>query len=135
MIRSSGGRILVLLLVLIAAIALVVGAYHVGVSAGIATAGAGTSAIVPHAWGYGFAGGWGVPWFFIWPIFPVLFILFIALLLRAAFWGRGPWHHDAWSDERWMDGPGTRLAEWHRRAHEDPGSPAGPGDRQSGEGR
>ena len=116
MTRSSGGRVLVLLLILIAAIALAVVAYQVGVSAGVASVGTGASAAATHAWGHGFPGGWGFPWFFVGPIFPILFILFCVLLLRAALWGRGPWHDHAWH-ERGTDGPGPGLDEWHRQAH------------------
>jgi hypothetical protein len=135
MIRSSVGRVLALVLVLVAILALVAGAYNVGVSAGVASAGAGAAA-VPHAWGYAFAGGYGFPWFFVWPIFPILFIVFVALLLRAIVWGREPWGRAPGSREAWgrgpgaasrgpddrhdtlpEDGPPARFEEWHRRAH------------------
>ena len=134
MTRSSGGRVLVLLLVLIAASALAVVAYQVGVSAGVASVGTGASAAATHARGYGFAGGWGFPWFFVGPIFPILFILFFVLLLRAALWGRGPWHDHGWH-EHGTDGPGRGLDEWHRRAHAGQSSSTEPRDPQAGGGR
>jgi hypothetical protein len=135
MIRSPVGRVLALVLVLFAVLALVVGAYNFGLSAGAAAAGAGAAA-VPHAWGYAFAGGYGFPWFFVWPIFPILFIVFVALLFRAVVWGREPWGRgpggpeswgrgqgvasrgtDDWHDTRPEDDPPARFEEWHRRAH------------------
>ena len=136
MIRSPVGRVLALVLVLFALLAIVVGAYNIGVSAGVASAGAGATA-GPHAWGYAFAGGYGFPWFFVWPIFPILFIVFVALLFRAVVWGRGPWGREPWSrgpggpaplgsddwhDTRMEGGPSARLDEWHRRAHAGEGS-------------
>ncbi len=126
MVRSPVGRVLALVLVLLAVLALVVGAYNVGVSAGVASAGTAVTG-VPHAWGYAFAGGYGFPVLLFWPIFPILFIVFVALLLRAVVWGRGPWGgrswgpgtpgSDHWHDTRMADGPPARFEEWHRRAH------------------
>ncbi len=121
MTRSPVALVLALVLVLVAGLAVVVGAYNVGVSAGVASAGAGATA-APHAWGYAFAGGFGFPWVFFWPIFPILFIVFVALLFRAVVWGRGPGGpvprgSDDWQDTRMEGGPSARFEEWHRRAH------------------
>ena len=131
MIRSPAGRVLALGIVLFAVLALVVGAYNVGVSAGVTSAGA-AATTGPHAWGYAFAGGPGFPWFFFWPIFPILFIVFVALVLRPVAWGHGPrgrepWGGrpgssaaqgtDDWHDTRTEDGPSAQFEEWHRRAH------------------
>lgn len=118
--RSLMGRLVVVLLVLIGGTILAVGAYHAGLSTGLASTGGVSAAGVSHGWGYGWSGAYGFPWFFFWPIFPLFFILLVALLIRAAFWGRGRggWDRGPWGPDGYPGGPGARLEEWHRRVHE-----------------
>jgi hypothetical protein len=112
MFRPFGGRLVAIFFVIIGAMALAIGAYNVGLSAGLATAGGATRAAAPLYWAYGPAGGF--PWFF----FPIGFFLFIFLLfwiVRAAAWGARGGHP---GPNRWGDGASPRFEEWHRRAHE-----------------
>jgi len=83
-----------------------VGAYQLGVSQGLATTG---TPVAPVAYyhpffGFGFFGF----------LFPLLFIFLIFGLLRGAFWGgwgRRYGHGGYWGD------PAARLEDWHKRAH------------------
>ena len=94
-------------------VALIVGAaaYSLGMGHGLATSGQ----VAPMAGGpYGYHYGWGFGFFpLLGLIFPILFILLIFGLVRAAFggprWGRG----GPWMDRR------TMAEEWHRQMHAD----------------
>jgi hypothetical protein len=123
------GRAVAVLVLVGVALALVGGAYQVGVGAGAASAG--TTGTAMAGWG-GWAHGPGAfPWFFLWPIFFVLFILFVVWLVRTAVWGGGghggPWRYGRWDDPHggW---PEERFEEWHRHAHERPADDATQGD-------
>jgi hypothetical protein len=98
-----------------------------------------------HGWGYGYGRGFGFPFGLI--LFP-LFIIGIVLLVRGAFW-RGRWGGPRWwgpggwgqggpggpggygPPGPWGGGPAA-FDEYHRRLHEQPPTPAGPGDIPSG---
>ncbi len=91
-------------------------AYNVGVAHGLAESGK------LAAFGHGgpVGGWWPGPWAFgfgFFPIWPLFFILFWFLVVRALFW-RGPWHHRGWGG----DVP-PAFDEWHRRAHRQQGAP------------
>ena len=104
-------------------LAIGVGVYNAGVSAGLAETGAAVASGAPvvyygpyigHPYGWGGFGFFGI-------IFWILGIFLIFALIRAAFgfgrWGRG---HD-WGNHRGpggRGGPGGYLDDWHRRAHE-----------------
>jgi hypothetical protein len=98
--------------------------------------------VVGHGYGWGYGRGFGFPFGLI--LFP-LFIIGIVLLVRGAFWrgrwggprwgGPGGWGPGAWGP----GGPGgygppgpwggpAAFDEYHRRLHEQPRTPAGPGD-------
>jgi hypothetical protein len=107
--------------------------------------------VVGHGYGYGYGRGFGFP--FVGLILFPLFVIGIVLLVRGAFW-RGRWGGPRWGygpggpggpggygpAGPW--GPGGRggpwgpggqggpagFDEWHRRLHEQPPAPAGPGD-------
>jgi hypothetical protein len=91
------------------ALVLIIGAgvvsYNVGLSQGLAQAGADPAAIRSYGW----HGPWGLG-----PLFPLLFIVFWIVLLRGffgAFWMPWrPWYYGGPSRER--------FEEWHRRAHD-----------------
>ena len=85
-----------------------VGAYQLGVAQGLATTG---TAVAPYGYYHPFFfGGFGF-------LFPLLFIFLIFFLLRGAF--RGGW------GRRYGGGPGggywgdpkARLEEWHKEMH------------------
>jgi hypothetical protein len=113
-LRLAAGIVLAVLLV-----GLGVGIYQFGVAAGAAgTASPGTVAHVYgfHPWGFGF-GLFGIVWF-------LLFVLLVVGLARFAlgFGGRrgGPrGYGHGWSDPTWGDERGRRIAELHRRLHEE----------------
>jgi hypothetical protein len=109
-----GMWIAVVLLVILAAVGIGIGAYNWGVSEGLQESGRSVEVVRYH--GHGF-----FPFGFV---FPLLFFFLIFFLIRGAFWGRrwggGPGHH-------W--GPREEIVEeWHRRLHERADS-----DRSSGE--
>ena len=121
------------------------GIYQAGLTQGVIDAGrfpAGGTVPIP---GYGY--GWHGP-----DLFGLLFGLFFLFILfgiiRAAFFGgrgRG-WGHHGYGAGPWGkgygsgEGPGawradrdSRIAEWHRRLHEEEAGPAGtPGSGSSG---
>jgi hypothetical protein len=116
MARSSGGRLLAALVVAVVAIAVAFGAYSLGVSAGAASTG--TVSAAP-----AFVGWHVVGWFLFFPFGFLFFILFIGLILRVLFWGGRGGHY---GPQHWGDGSGSRLEEWHRRAHaQGPADPTG----------
>jgi hypothetical protein len=100
--------------------------------------------VVGHGWGYGYGRGFGFPFGLI--LFPLL-IIGIVLLVRGAFW-RGRWGGPRWGGPGgWgpggPGGPGYGPGPWggpggfddyHRRLHEQPPAPAGPGDAPGGSG-
>ena len=97
------------LLALALAITAAVVAYNAGLSQGLAQVAAGTGNVTPPLYAY----GWFRPWGF-WPVFPLMFIFFWAVVARAFWWGWGPrryWHHGYGPDDR------ERFDEWHR-AHD-----------------
>jgi hypothetical protein len=140
--RSIARLILVVVLV-IGAIGLGVGAYDAGVSAGLAQNGnitvAPGYAVGPYVgWGWGFGHGFGFFGFFG----GFLFLILLFALLRAAFgggrhhgWdgrgGRGPWR-SGWQDGEGRSGWEDRAREVHDAWHRDhpgetdrPASPSG----------
>jgi hypothetical protein len=104
-----------LLLVILAGIAVAVGAYHAGVSHGLAEAS--NAGQVGHVVGPGYGYGWGFFPFGLF-LFP-LFIFAAFALFRGAWWG-GHWHghdHPHGGSADFGKGP-ARFEEWHRRQHE-----------------
>jgi hypothetical protein len=115
------------LVLLLLTVAVAVGAYNIGVSAGAASTGAAAAAPA-------FVGWHAVGWFLFFPFGFLFFILFFGLILRVLFWGgRGGRYGGHYRDHQWGDGPGSRFDEWHRRAHaqgsgdptRQPGAPGG----------
>jgi len=112
--RRGMGIVMVILLIL-AAIAIGVGAYNAGLSQGLEEGGRAGEVVRVVGPGFGF-----FPFGLI--LFP-LFLFGIFALFRAAAWrgrwggpggpgGPGRWdHHGPWSE---------RAEEWHRRLHEQP---------------
>jgi hypothetical protein len=124
-----------------------VGVYQAGVAQGVVDAGRYPAAVAVPVAGY----GWHGPGIFG-ILFGIFFLFLIFGLLRAAFsrgrgygpgwghgygygpgWGRGPGGDaspDAWREER-----DRRIADLHRRLHEEgesgPGGPGGPGSSAS----
>ena len=116
-----------------------VGVYQAGVAQGIVDAGRfPAGATVPVA-GYGYGHGWGGPGFGLFGLLFGLFFLFLLFgLARAAFsrgrgWGPGGpgghgWGGPGWGrgygpgfegPEGWREERERRMAELHRRLHED----------------
>ena len=121
-------RVLAALVLIGLIVAIGVGVYNAGVSAGLATqvvTPSGAPAVYypgPYAWhGWGWGPGFGFFGIFFW----ILGIFLIFGLLRAIFgWGRwgGRGYRD-WSHRpNGYGGPREHFDDWHRRAHE-PGSP------------
>ena len=86
-----------------------VGAYQLGVSQGLAATG---TAVAPAVYYHPFFfGGFG---FF----FPLLFIFFIFFLLRMAFWGWGGRHYGGgWGKAGYYQSPRERLEQLHKELH------------------
>jgi hypothetical protein len=99
------------LILLVVTIAVAVGAYDLGVSAGAASTGAAAAAPV-------FTGLHAVGWFLFFPFGFLFFILFFGLILRVLVWGGRGGHYGTHGPHQWGDGPGSRFEEWHRRAHD-----------------
>ena len=118
-----GTMIVVVLLAVLGAIAIGVGAYNVGLSEGLEQSGRAGEVVRVIRPGFGH-----FPFGLI--LFPLLFIgLFV--LLRGAFWGprwggggAGPWGPDHFMRDR-----SEMFDEWHRRQHE-----PGAGDRPAASG-
>jgi hypothetical protein len=114
--------IAVLLLVILAGVAIGIGAYHAGVNHGLTEAREGGQIIRVVGPGYGF--GFAPLGLFLFPLF--FFLIFG--LFRAAFWGRrwgrpgdGPWggsNHGHGGAGQWAGGRQAMFDEWHKRQHE-----------------
>jgi hypothetical protein len=101
----------VLVLVILAGVAIGVGAYHAGYDHGLEANGSQVVRVIDRGGGFGFF------------LFPLFFFLLVFFLIRAAFWGRrwgGPGHwgpgHPDHGD--WKGGRAARLEELHRRLHQ-----------------
>jgi hypothetical protein len=133
------GSFLFGLLVLVLLGAIGVGIYDAGLQQGIAQSASVPAGTVPY-YAYGFHGGFGI----FGLIFPLLFLFLIFGLARAAFRGGRGWGHGygpgygKWGPGPWMSGPDreawtqerdSRVADWHRRLHEEsaPGGTSGRG--------
>jgi hypothetical protein len=116
----QGWRVLVLVVLILAGIAIGVGAYNAGVSHGLAESGKATEVVRVVGPGRFFPFG-----FFIFPL--VFFGLFV--LLR---WSFGPrrWHsHEGrWGPGPWREPEGfeDRVREWHRQQHTPADATEGP---------
>jgi hypothetical protein len=145
----SGRTIVNIVIGVLVAVVLVgvgVGIYNAGISQGLVEAGrvpAGEP--VPGAWGYGY--GWHPGFFgfgFIGILFPILFIVLLVGLARAAFgggrrggpgWGWGPGGPGRSGPNGWHEERESRMAELHQRLHDEeagagrgaPGSGTGTG--------
>jgi len=138
MYGRSGFRLLLLVLIVLGAVALGVGAYQAGLAAGasqvVATGAA--PAVVPYYYGHPFGFGFGFFGF----LGTLLFIFLIFAVIRAvAFGGRGR----GWGGPGgWSGGPGGQgwrgspwesrahdvFEDWHRNAHSgEGGTTGGPG--------
>jgi hypothetical protein len=139
------------ILAIVAMVGIGFAAFNAGVDEGISRdlAQSGSDAqvvrVVGHGYGWGYGRGFGFPFGLI--LFP-LFFIGIVLLVRGAFfrgrWG-GPrwWGPGGWGPGGpggpggygppgpWGGGPAA-FDEYHRRLHEQPRTPAGPGDPPSG---
>lgn len=84
-----------------------VGAYQLGFAEGLGATGTavGPAVYYPH-----FYGGFGF-------LFPLLFILFIFVLLRGAFGGWGRRYGGGWGGPGYYQSPRERLEELHRELH------------------
>jgi hypothetical protein len=113
-----GMGIVVLLLVIVGAIAIGVGAYNAGVHQGLEEAGRAGEVVrvIGPGYGYGYGHGFFPFGLFLFP----LFLIGIVFLVRGLFWRRhwdGP-DHGHWGPGSWKGGP-PRFEEWHRRQHEE----------------
>ena len=138
------------ILAIVAVVGIGIAAFNAGVDEGIsrelAKSGTGDQVVrvVGPGYGWGYGRGFGFPFGLI--LFP-LFIVGIVLLVRGAFargrWGGPRW----WGPGGWgpggPGGPGgygppgpwggpAAFDEYHRRLHEQPPTPAGPGDAPAG---
>ncbi|HLW49183.1 MAG TPA: hypothetical protein VKW09_15650 [bacterium] len=115
-------RIVVGILVALALVAAISGAYHAGVVQGVAQSGHMPAApgapypMYPYGYyGYGWHGPFGFGFFgFLWPLLWIVLLVFLfrGLFFRGRrYWGGGPWSGGA---PRWLE-------EWHRREHESKG--------------
>jgi hypothetical protein len=121
-----GMGILVLLLVILGAIAIGVGAYNAGLHQGLEEAGRAGDVVRVIGPGYGYGYGFFPFGLFLFP----LFLIGIVFLLRGLFWrrrwnGPGSGH---WGPGPWKGGS-PMFEEWHRRQHEQgAGDRSGAGD-------
>jgi hypothetical protein len=121
-------RVIAALVLVGVLVAIGVGIYDAGVSAGLVEAGRSAAASGAPApvvyypgpyYGHGFGWGFGFFGIFLW----ILGFFLIFGLLRAIFgWGRwggrgGYGGYGGWAKH---GGPGERLDEWHKQAHEQP---------------
>jgi hypothetical protein len=116
------------LIAILAAVGIGVGAYNAGVSEGLQQGSEGGQVVRVVGPGYGFPFGL--------VLFP-LFVVGIVLLLRGAFW-RGRWGgrgYGPWGPGRpgpWGPGGPQRFEDWHRRQHEQPADRASGGGEPTG---
>ena len=97
-----------IILTLVIAAIVGVGAYQLGVAQGLATTG---TAVAPALYYHPFFfGGFGF-------LFPLLFIFFIFFLLRAAFWGWGGRHYGGGWGRGDYQSPRERLEALHKELH------------------
>lgn len=127
----SGGnflRVLAALALIGVLVAIGLGVYDAGVSAGMAQQGAAVASgapVVVYPGPYVGHWGWGPGFGFFGIFFWILGIFLVFALIRAAFGfgrGRGPggWgRHYGYYDR--PGGPEDHLEDWHRRAHETSG--------------
>jgi hypothetical protein len=98
-----------------------VGAYQLGLSQGLASTGTAVApAVYYHPY---FFGGFGF-------LFPLLFLFFIFFLIRGAFGGWGRHYGGGWGKAGYYQSPRERLEELHRELHgekpKDPGTASPP---------
>jgi hypothetical protein len=94
-----------------------VGAYQLGVAQGLATTG---NAVAPYGYYHPFFfGGFGF-------LFPLLFIFLFFFLLRAAFWGGWGRRYGAGPGGGSWGDPKARLDEWHDQVHREKPRDSGP---------
>src|SRR5712691_13012236 len=108
-----------IILTLVIAAIVGVGAYQLGVSQGLAATG---TAVAPAAYYYHpfFFGGFGF-------LFPLLFIFLIFALVRGAFSrGRGWGHGGGWGGPGYYQSPRERLEEMHGEKPKDSGTTSPP---------
>ena len=113
-----GMAIVVLLLAILGGVAIGVGAYHAGVTHGLAQAATGGQVVRV------IGPGWGFFPFGIF-LFPLFFFLIFGLM-RVAFFGRR-WHGygpGGWDKDHDHGGRTARFEDWHRRQHEQPANQA-----------
>jgi hypothetical protein len=98
-----------IILTLVIAAIVGVGAYQLGVAQGLATTG---TAVAPAVYYHPFFfGGFGF-------LFPLLFIFLIFALIRGAFGrGRGWGYGGGWGGPGYYQSPRERLEELHREMH------------------
>lgn len=128
-----GAMIAVTVLLILAGIAIGVGAYHAGQLHSLTEAGQTVQVVHVVGPGYGF-----FPFGIL--LFP-LFLFAVFMLLRVAFWGRrwgGPGHRGGpghMGPGSWGGDRSKMIEDWHRRQHEQAsGSPPPPGgEPQAGE--
>ncbi len=115
-----GMAIVVLLLAILGGVAIGVGAYHAGVTHGLAQSATGGQVVRVIGPGY----GWGFFPFGIF-LFPLFFFLIFGLLRVALFGGRWNGYGPGGWDKAQDHGGGTgRFEDWHRRQHEQPANQA-----------
>ena len=138
------------ILAIVAVVGIGIAAFNAGVDEGIsrelAQGGTGDKVVrvVGPGYGWGYGRGFGFPFGLI--LFP-LFIIGIVLLVRGAFargrwggprwWGPGGWGPGGPGGPGGYGSPGpwggpAAFDEYHRRLHEQPRTPAGPGDAPAG---
>ena len=129
------------ILAILAVIGIGVVAFNAGIDEGVSRqlASSGDTGqvvrVVGPGWGHGYGRGFGFPFGLI--LFP-LFVIGIVLLVRGAFWrgrwGGGPrwWGPGGYGPGPW--GGSAGFDDYHRRLHEQPPAPAGPGDAPGGSG-
>jgi len=98
-----------IILTLVIAAIVGVGAYQLGVSQGLAATG---TAVAPAVYYYHpfFFGGFGF-------LFPLLFIFLIFALIRGAFWGGWGRRYGGWGGGYGYPSPRERLEDLHREMH------------------
>lgn len=96
-----------IILTLVIAAIVGVGAYQLGLAQGLGATGTAVAPVYYHPYLFG---GFGF-------LFPLLFILFIFVLLRGAFGGWGRRYGGGWGGPGYYQSPRERLEELHREMH------------------